>query len=59
MKIREKKPGHALRYICPACSTNSLIDVDLFRINMLFEGFLDAAFGFDKGADGKSWQEFH
>lgn len=44
MGIREKKLSYALRYICPANSTNCLIDVDFYRTNMLFEGFLNAAF---------------
>lgn len=59
MKIRREKPGQALKYICPTCSTNCLIDVLLYRINMLFEESLDVAFGVDKGADGKSWQGLH
>lgn len=49
--------GHALKYICPTCSTNCLTDVHLYRKNVLFEGSLVVAFGSDKGADGKSWQE--
>lgn len=45
MNIREKKPGRALGYICSACSANCLIDVDLYKINILSE---DAALGVDK-----------
>lgn len=56
-KIKMEKPGCALKYICPTCCTNCLIDVHFYRINMLFEGFLEAAFGDDKGSGGKSWHE--
>lgn len=58
-RLGQKNPGCALKYICPTCSTNCPIDVYLYRINMLFEGSLDAAFGVDKGADGKSCCEFY
>lgn len=59
MKIRQEEPGQALKYICPTCNTNFLTDVHLYRISLLREGPLGAAFGVDKGADGKSCQELH
>ena len=58
-RLGMEKPGQALKYICPTCNTNCLIDVYLYRISALFDGSLEAAFGVDKGDDGKSWQQLH